>query len=396
MATINPYRPSGMVDPDKTDIRECVRDLLSQGSEVRFAGTLDDDDLEEFLSLTPGSNVAPLLLIPIVFGCLAVLMNASWPWIMSAVGLALLFLVMVSLLSRSYRRSDFLAFNASWDRPVEGRVFASGYEYRSQSVDAAITWEGIANTFVNEQMVAFQSAVQANIYRVIPRRFVSNDLEWTMLQSVGEAIHCDEKEMATASDRVSRAKKRLNEPGVSVVRDSPVDAIRYAGSVRGSDVRRQRVPDRQRSVYYRYVFYAVIALVGVSAIIGGIAGLIFRGVAMPVNPSMTLLSTAMVVFTVFGVWVWLGSRRRARQDYTLFYQSGFLTEQTLRFDVGVYALTIDWNGLQLTSEESERVCLWELCSECAISLTREMFDSDASWQNALEVIRRRSAGEIDE
>lgn len=387
MSSINPYEPTESAGPDKVDVESCVRGVLDEHRSARFSGTLGEDDLEEFLTLTATTGVAWMLLIPIVFGSLIVLVNASWPWAMAAAGVALLFSVLASLLSRSYRRSDFLCFNPCWNHPSEGTITRAGLsEIRECHTLAFVSWLGIANALASDQIVVFQSAIQPNVYGIVPRRLVETDSDWQLLRTIADAVHCDEQSAA----RIERAKTMMLQADPPELFAFPDDAIRFFGTVSGADLREHVTPPRQQRFLYRSLFYATIALTGISAVIGGVTGLSMKAFAFHVHPASTLLISAVCIFLLFGCWVGIAYRRQSRSSYTHFYQKGYLDDDGLCVQYGGVVRRFQWTSMQVKASDERRLILWESACELCVTLRREMFQSDEVWLRATAMIRKHS------
>ncbi len=364
---------------------------LGYGTQIRFSGQINSQDLEELMSLTTTPGHKWILLFPIIFGTLIVLMNASWPWIMCAVGLALLFLVMVSLLSRSYRLSEFLAFNAHWDRPIEGWVDRSGYQVRQGTEHTVVLWSSVANAFSSDKIVAFQSALQPKLYRIISHSTVSSADDWSLLRSIAEAIHCSEQQQAIREQRISRSKAMISDEHREPLISAPSDATVFSGRVTGIDIRKLGRAVADKRILSRAIFYWAIALMGIAAIVAGIAGILLRGAGYDIEPTSTLLLVVVIVFTVVTVWLWIRQRTGGRLDDLSFQQRGFATNQVITMDYGSAARESHWSEWFIKSDEDDRIVLADLEHLGFMTLRNDMFESEQQWQQFKRIARDRAS-----
>ena len=304
---------------------------------------------------------------------------------MAAVGVAMLFLVMVSLLSRSYRRADFVAFNPLWDQPVTGCVTRSGYEIRTAGSREVAHWSSVASAYCSDTIVAFRSAHRDNSYHVIPRRALETERDWTLLAEVAQLIHCDDKNDRLIDARVRRAKARGNVTSRGLMIAPPVDAITFGGPITGADISAFEIPVAQRRVMYRCVFYGVIALAGLSAILGGVSGLLSDAVGADIDPTITLSLCSVVVLLVFGLWVWKLDRQQRSPRLSQSVQLGFATDEAITVDFGGAARTTEWAQLRLFRRDDHCVVLSERLDQRFILLRDVMFDSNATWRQFLKL-----------
>jgi hypothetical protein len=385
LSIVNPYQPTTSTSYDRVDIGSQLPSGLDDARRICFSGQATDDDVEELLRLTSSRGLISILLLAIVFGCLSVLMNAAWPWIMAAVGVAMMFLVMVSLLSRSYRRADFVAFNPLWDQSVTGCVTRTGYEVRTAGSREYMNWSSVASAYSSDTVVAFRSAHQHNLFRVIPRRALATEQDWTLLREVALSIHCDERDDRIINTRVNRAKAGGSDASRPLIVPPPADAITFGGPITGADVSGYEIPDAQRRVMYRSFFYGGIALAGLSAIIGGLSGLLSNAMGTDIDPTVTLALISIVVFFVFGLWVWKLDRQQRSPHRAHCVQLGFATDAAITVDFGGAARTTQWAQLRMFKQDDHCVVLSERLDERFITVRDAMFESSAKWRQFLNL-----------
>lgn len=387
---VNPYQPANATCSDQVDVASLLPSELNDERRICFSGQVTDEDVEELLRLTSTRGLVSILLLAIVFGCLSVLMNAAWPWIMAAVGVAMMFLVMVSLLSRSYRRAEFVAFNPLWDQPVAGSVGRTGYELRTPGSREVANWSSVASAYASDTLVAFRSAHHRNLFSIIPRRALATASDWTLLREVALSIHCDERDDRVMNGRMYRAKVGGCDASRPWIMPPPVDAITFSGPITGADVSVYEMPPAQRRVMYRCFFYGGIALAGLSAIMAGLSGLLSHAMDADIDPTVTLALVTFVVFFVFGLWVWKLDRQQRSPRRAHGVQLGFATDEAITVDVGGAARTTQWDQLRMYKQDDQCVVFSERLDERFVTLRAVMFESSAKWRQFLNLAQVES------
>ncbi len=385
-STLNPYRPLTAEENVVDRIAVTWPSQLDRQTEIRFSGCLREEDVEELLTLTTSSDLKWSLTCLVVFGAMVVLANASWPWIMCSFGLAIFFSVMVSLLSRAYRRNDHYFYNSGWDQHQMGSVMRDRYQSVTANAQLLMDWSCFANACYNDTIVAFQWTIQPQVFRIIARHMVGSDDDWTLLQAVAKAIHCDEQSRDIVAARTQHAKAMMMDGDRKMVMEVPPDAIKFSGPITGLDAKKlvSKSARQKRKTAGDYLFLSV-ALVGISAIVGGLAGIITQGAGRQIQPTATLIISAFTIFSLVAFWGWLRSRRHLRGDCVHWVQLGFVTDQEIAFDFGGYGRKCPWSRLRVSYEDKEQLVFTDPNADASMSLSRTMFVTDKDWQRTREL-----------
>ena len=309
-----------------------------------------------------------MVLLPIVFVCLAVGVNASWPWTMAAVGMALLLLVIISILGRSYRRADFYAFNPQWYRATSGTLDRSGYCIHSAQMTERVSWPGVANAYESDELVAFQCIIRTRRFHLIPRHAVGSEKDWALLRQAARGIDCENTEVPAFADRVARISASRKAPDDDRVIQPPPLAITFAGPVTGRELREHDFSVAQSRIFMRSLFYAVVGLVGFSAVLTSLTGLIFQQTGQLPNPTNLLALISLGVFSVFGLWlvsVYLREWSSKRIDHFI---RGFATHEGLTLEVGFAARTTSWSAIQIIECDNQRIRFCETAEQCCTTI----------------------------
>lgn len=385
----NPYEPTTRASAPSADIQSQLPPEL-EDREIHFSGQPGEDDVEELLNLTATAGRNWILLFPIIFGALIILMNASWPWIMCAVGCALFFLVLVSLLSRSFRRANFMTFNPRWDQPVSGSINREGYEIRMGETWGLVRWTYHSNAYHSDTIVAFQSAVQSYGFRIFPRSSIASDEQWQLLQSIAARIHCTDRQTQISGARVAHAKSMMFDKDRDRLLSVPSDAAPFAGPITGQDARYVTTSAAHKRIITRSYWYVAIAMLGMSAVIAGLAGFLLRGVGHDVGPTPTFAVVTALVTLCGGMWIWLQYSRRRVSDRVYVELKGFVSDTSITFDYGFTGRDITWSQLLIDYQDEQRIVMSDPQFEESVTLRSDMFPSTAAWQRCRDLVSEQT------
>jgi hypothetical protein len=375
-SALNPYAPASEVAAPGVDVSELLPDEFVHGDPIPFSGHATDADLWHFLKQSrPRGLMFTLAITVVLFGMMYV-RAVNWPWQLLLGGIAAVVILLNASLSPSVRRSEYVSIVNNWNAAVSGCFDARGILLDDGATESWQSWACISNAYADDQIVAFQSALQPGFSRLITPAMIASEADWQRLVRIAWAIHCDVNVSTLSVSRIEHAYELLADDQRPRALSVAETAIPFCGELFAEDLPFLEA-EMNAPANLPTVMLSLALIIAVAVVLAGLSGIAF-GAARPFD---LVLGYGAILCVTVAVWKWLQGRASKQNDQYLTL-SGFIDADAVTLDFGIC-----WRRLRLARSEidqfnDQRIVLRDPHTNSSVTLRADMFESTQHWLQA--------------